>query len=161
MDVKRLAAEAVRWLCAALVLALMIGGMLKNRTSSAEFGDVRDAVAPTVQSENMQEADAQLAKRLYGLNPADYEGFYLLAPVSNMDAEELLLVKLKDVSGGEALKAAAEARLETQKNAFDGYGTNQFALLSNHASIELRGNFFLFVVSEHADAAVGAFSAAL
>ena len=161
MDTKTLLREGARWLCAALAMALILSHALKNRTSRAAFETVRDAVVPAALSDGMKEADVQLAKRMYGLNPADYEGFALYAPVSNMDAEELLIVKLADPSQGEALLAAAEKRLQTQKNTFDGYGVEQTALLNDHAATQLRGNYFLFVVSEKADAACRAFSDAL
>ncbi len=153
--------EALRWACAALILIAILGHGLKNRVSRADFDAVAAAVTPTVQSEGMQQADAQLIKRLYGVNPADYEGCLLYAPVSNMDAEELLLVKLRDLSQQAALTAAVEQRLQTQKNAFDGYGAAQFALLNDHAALEARGNYVLFVVSENEAAAKAAFADAL
>ena len=153
--------EILRWGCVALILAAIIGHGLKNRVSSADFGAVEAAVTPTVLSDGMQKADAQLVKRLYGVNPADYEGCLLYAPVSNMDAEELLLVKLRDLSQRDALTAAVEQRLQTQKNAFDGYGAAQFALLNEHAALEVRGNYVLFVVSENEAAAKSAFDGAL
>ena len=45
--------------------------------------------------------------------------------------------------------------------AFDGYGTDQYALLTGCSAIEARGNYILFVVSENEAAARAAFSAAL
>ena len=152
---------ALRWLSAALIIVLILGHTLKNRVSSAEFSAVEAAVVPTVQCDAMKKADAQLIKRLYGLNPSDYEGITLYAPVSNIDARELLLVKLRDVSQQETVVAAAQRRLQTQTNAFDGYGTDQYALLTGHSAVEARGNYILFVVSENEAAARAAFSAAL
>ena len=153
--------EILRWVCAALAVAAILGHSLQYRVSRADFDDVENAVVPTVLSDGMQKADAQLIKRLYGVNPADYEGCALYAPVSNMDAEELLLVKLREPSQKEALTAAVEQRLQTQKNAFDGYGAAQFALLNEHAATELCGNYVLFVVSENEAAARAAFRDAL
>ena len=153
--------EALRWGCALLILAAILGHGLKNRVSRADFAAVEAAVTPTVLSDGMQKADAQLVKRLYGVNPADYEGCVLYAPVSNMDAEELLLVKLWELSQRDALTAAVEQRLQTQINAFDGYGAEQFALLNDHAAVEVRGNYVLFVVSENDAAALAAFDDAL
>lgn len=153
--------EIIRWLTVALVVALIVFHSLKNRVSSADPAAVTEAVTAVISTENMQEADAQMVKRLYGINPADYESCTLYYPTTNMGADELLIVKLKDVSQQEALSAAVDARLQTQKTAFDGYGAEQFALLSDHAVIEPRGNYFLFVVSADADAARAAFQAAL
>ncbi len=152
---------ALRWLSAALVLVLILGHTLKNRVSPADFSSVEASVAPTVLCDAMKKADAQLLKRLYGLNPSDYEGCVLYAPVSNIDARELLLVKLRDVSQQAAVVAAAEQRLRTQTNAFDGYGTDQYALLTGHSAIEAHGNYVMFVVSENEAAAKAAFLAAL
>ena len=152
---------ALRWLSAALIIVVILGHALTNRVSGAAFSDVEASVAPTVLCDAMKKADAQLVKRLYGLNPADYEGLTLYAPVSNIDARELLLVKLRDVSQQEEVVAAARRRLQTQTGAFDGYGTDQYALLTVHSAIEARGNYILFVVSENEAAAKAAFLAAL
>ena len=56
---------------------------------------------------------------------------------------------------------AIEARLQTQKNTFEGYGVEQYDLLTNHAVVEVRGNYILFVVSPNAEAARKAFRGAL
>ena len=56
-----------------------------------------------------------MVKRLYGLNPSDFDGCLLYYPQTNMEAEELLLLKLRDTSQQEAVRAAVEARLETRR----------------------------------------------
>ncbi|MBR0537021.1 MAG: DUF4358 domain-containing protein, partial [Clostridia bacterium] len=54
-----------------------------------------------------------------------------------------------------------EARVETQKKGFEGYGISQYDLLTNHCVIETAGNYMLFVVNQNADVAKAAFLAAL
>ena len=78
-----------------------------------------------------------------------------------MMAEEVLIVKLKDLQQQQTVSDAIEARLQTQKNTFEGYGVEQFDMLTNHCYVELRGNFVLFVVNPNADAARKAFLGAL
>ena len=78
-----------------------------------------------------------------------------------IEGEELLIVKLSDVSQQETVRKAVEARIATQKNTFEGYGVEQFALLSNNAVVELRGNYVLFVVNAASADALRAFLAAL
>ena len=46
------------------------------------------------------------------------------------------------------VRAAMEKRLQTQKNTFEGYGVEQYDLLSNYSVVEVRGNFALFVVNK-------------
>ena len=153
--------ECFRWLSAALIILFIVLHGLKNKVSNADPAAVLSAVTAVINTENMQGADAQMVKRLYGIQPADYESCTLLYPTTNMGAEELLLVKLKDVSQQETVLAAVEKRLQTQKSAFDGYGPEQYSLLENHAVIAPRGNYVLFVVSDSADAAKTAFGNAL
>ena len=153
--------EIVRWaaVLAAIVLLIVLGA--GSRSSDAALQDVQTAVLSQLDTSNMQPADNQMFKRLYGIQPADYEGVCLYYPSSNMDAEELLIVKLRDPDQQQAVLEAVERRLQTQKNSFDGYGVEQFDLLSNHSVIEAQGNYILFVVSSQSEAAKQAFLDAL
>ena len=153
--------EIGRWVAviAGLVILLVLFG--GNSVSGADPQEVAQAVTDVIDMENMQLADNQMVKRFYGLDPADYEGCILYYPNTNMMAEEVLIVKLKDISQQQTVSDAIEARLQTQKNTFEGYGVEQFDLLTNHAVVELRGNYVLFVVSDHAEAARKAFRGAL
>ena len=59
------------------------------------------------------------------------------------------------------MKAAIEARLETQKKSFDGYGVEQYALLTESSTVDVQGNYILFVVNSDHQAADAAFKQAL
>ena len=153
--------EIARW--AAVLLALiylfsMFGG---NTASSANAEDVTAAVTETIDMTNMVRADNQMVKRLYGLDPAAFESCILYYPTTNMMAEELLIVKLSDMAQQEQVRAAAEARLATQKTTFEGYGVEQFDMLTNNSVIEVRGNYVLFVVNAACADARKAFLGAL
>ena len=153
--------ETVRWavvLLAVLYLISMFGG---NTTSNAKAEDVAAAVVETIDMTNMVLAENQMIKRLYGLDPSAFESCILYYPTTNMMAEELLIVKLSDMSQQEMVRTAIEARLETQKTTFEGYGVEQFDLLTNHSVIEIRGNYVLFVVNAACTEAGKAFLGAL
>lgn len=161
MKTKSLIYEIARWaaVAAAVVsLFIMFGG---NTASSAQPEAVAAAVTETVDMSNMTLAENQMVKRLYGLDPSSFDGCILYYPTTNMMAEELLIIKLSDMSQQETVRAAIEARLQTQKNTFEGYGVEQFDMLTNNSIIEIRGNFVLFVVNSNCDAALKAFKGAL
>ena len=161
MKLKPWMTELIRWVAVAamaLCLILTFGG---DPISSAEFADVSAAVLPEVDTANMLEAENQMVKRLYGLDPVNFEGCMLYYPRTNMDAEELLIIKLKDKSQQEKVKAALEARVQTQKTTFEGYGVEQMDLLNNYCVVDVRGNYALLVVSKTCDAAQAAFQDAL
>lgn len=129
----------------------------KNVTSDTPFETVLSAVTGSVDLSDVREGENQMVRRLYGVSPADYEECVLYYPSTNMGAEEILLVKLNPGQSADALVAAAEQRVKNQLNVFEGYGIEQVALLNDHARIEAPGNYFLFIVSAGADAAVAAF----
>lgn len=159
--IKSLFYEIIKTACFLLVFAMILSQSVKNKISTAEIDDVSKAVVAELSTDNMQQGDSQMIKRLYGISPDDYEGCVLYYPNTNMDADELLIVKLSDVSQKEALIEAAEKRIDTQKKTFDGYGVEQYALLTDNTVIEARGNYFLLVVSKTSDSAKAAFLGAL
>ena len=161
MKVKLSLYEIARWavvLVALISLVVMFGG---NTASSAKAEDVAAAVVETIDMTNMVQAENQMIKRLYGLDPASFESCILYYPTTNMMAEELLIVKLSDMSQQESVRAAIEARLATQKTTFEGYGVEQFDMLTNDSVIEIRGNYVLFVVNPACTDARKAFLGAL
>ena len=153
--------EALRWIAlvtAVVYLAVLFGG---DPISNASFSDVSAAVMETVDLENLQQAENRMVKRLYGLDPGSFEGCMLYYPTTNMDAEEVLLIKLTDTAQQETVVEAVQQRLQTQRNAFEGYGVEQFDLLTNHFVLQVQGNYVLFAVGEFSDDALTAFRGAL
>lgn len=150
-----------RWAAAALAVVLLVTMLSFDPLSDTPPEEMEQAVTSVLELSMMQKADNQMIRRLYGLNPADYEACVLYYPLTNMEAEELLLVKLKDAAQGEAVREAVETRLQTQKDSFEGYGISQFDLLTNHSVCRVSGNYVLFVVNEASDAALQAFLGAL
>lgn len=153
--------EIARWAVVLVALIFLISMFGGNTASSAKAEDVAAAVVETIDMTNMVLAENQMVKRLYGLDPASFESCILYYPTTNMMAEELLIVKLSDMGQQEAVRAAIENRLATQKNTFEGYGVEQFDMLTNRSVIEIRGNYVLFVVNTACADARKAFLGAL
>lgn len=140
----------------AALLIFMIVLQVGNRSSNASLESVSQEVLGAADQEGMQESNNRMFQKFYGLDAQDYEGVTLYSPVSNMDAQELLIVKLKDSSQAEAVTEAINSRLETQMNSFEGYGIEQYAMLEDHI-LDVQGNFILYVVNPNAQAANDAF----
>lgn len=152
---------AARWaavIAAVISLVIMFGG---NTVSNADPVEVAAAVTETIDMTNMLEGDNRMIKRFYGLDPSAFEACILYYPTTNMMAEELLIVKLSDMSQQDTVRAAIEARIATQKTTFEGYGVEQFEMLSSNAVVEVRGNFVLFVVNNASADALKAFLGAI
>ncbi len=138
--------EAVKWLSVVLALAFIVSISAQGRESATDFETMSAAVSSAASLTEVQEGDNQMVKRLYGLDPSEYEGVLLYYPTTNMGAEELLLVKLSDTSQQEAVTAAIEDRVQTQMNSFEGYAVEQYEMLQR-AVTEVRGNYILLIVA--------------
>lgn len=139
-------------LLAVFVLWDLWGGRVKD--PGAEH--VVEQVTKAAGMEGMTPAEARMVKRFYGLNPGDYESVVLYAPADNMDAKELLIVKVKDSAQREEVEDAIAQRLDTQLKSFEGYGAEQTALLEAHV-LKSKGNYVVYIVHEHAQEAGAAF----
>ena len=94
MKQKTILLELLRWLCAGLAVVFLVVSFRQEPVSSAAFEDVASAVTASIDLSALQEGSVQMVKRLYGLNPSDFDGCLLYYPQTNMEAEELLLLKL-------------------------------------------------------------------
>lgn len=153
--------EIARWVTAVAAVLSLVVMFSGNTISDADPAQVASAVTQTIDMSNMLEGDNTMIKRFYGLDPSAYEACILYYPNTNMMAEELLIVKLRDVSQQETVRLAVEKRIATQKNTFEGYGVEQFAMLSDHAVVEVRGNYVFFMVNAQSATARDAFLAAI
>jgi len=152
--------EILKWAMLLLLIGFLVLQMGQGKLSNTAFEEMSAAVTEGLDLSQMQPADNQMLKRLYGLDPSVYEGCLLYYPTTNMGAEELLLVKLSDIAQQETVETAIQSRLTAQKTSFDGYGIEQMELLE-HCVIEVRGNYVLFIVHAEADAVRQAFVDAL
>ena len=159
-DTKFIILEVAKWAVVVLMLIFFLHLTAGNGDSSASFESVSAAVTKTLDMTHMTEADNQMIKRIYGLDPAQFEGVMCCSPLTNMDAEEVLLVKLANDGQQDAVREAMEARRDTQMRTFDGYGFEQYAMLEE-SIIEVHGNYILYISSNDPKTTLKAFTDAL
>ena len=144
-----------------IFLLVFIAGLMRgDKISEAPIEDVAAAVTGSTDMTDLSPADNRTVKRLYGINANDYDGVALYVSDSNMKVEEVLVVKLKDVSQADAIESAVQSRVDTQLQSFEGYGPEQCKLLDDHV-LDIQGNYVLFVVNGEAQAADKAFQKSL
>ena len=147
-------------LVAALVAAIVFYVFLRNRESTVPASDVFKKVEQSVQTDKMEKTTDRYFKKYYGLNAADYDAVLYYAPVSNMDAEELLVIKLKNTNQADAVTDAILKRQSDKENSFEGYAPEQYALAQDYI-LDVQGNYILFVVDPKAEEIDNAFAGAL
>ena len=145
---------------AALIAAIVFFIFLKKKESIADFSYVKTIVENSINSDRMEESTGRFFKKYYGLNSEDFDGVLLYAPVSNMDAEEVLLVKCKTDEQAENLVDIIEERQQTKENTFAGYAPEQYDLCQNYI-LDQQGHYIIFIVSGDAETIDAAFKGSL
>lgn len=88
-------------------------------------------------------------RRFYQIDENDIDSYFFRKAASPMSVDEVLVVKANSSSEAGAYLEAAQAHLESQKNIFEGYGTDQMALLGE-ASVEKRGAYVWYFCGKNA-----------
>ena len=88
-------------------------------------------------------------RRFYQIDENDIDSYFFRKAASPMSVDEVLVVKANSSSEAGAYLEAAQAHLESQKNIFEGYGSDQMALLGE-ASVEKRGAYVWYFCGENA-----------
>lgn len=146
-----------------MVLALLVYIVLlvsMQGGTSTSISTMGKNIQKVIDMDGMKNSTTQDLKKFYGLNADDYKGVLLSIPDDVMGVDEMLLVRLNDVSQAGIVEKAAQERIETQKESFEGYGAEQMKLI-NAAVLESRGDYVLLVISKDADAVQRAFRKSL
>lgn len=138
-------------LVTALLVTVIAVCLTGHSQSQKPVGEVAEPVITAFLGDRVQEGTGRILKKYYGLNPEEYDGVVLYYPLTNMDAEELLIIKLADTSQAEEVRNAIENRRSTQIGIYENYAPEQLALCEQ-AVIDVVGNYILYVVHEDAAA---------
>lgn len=140
-----------------LLLAFAVLQQLRDRASSTPMANVEAAVTSSVSLDDMEKSSARMFKKFYSLAASDYESVVLYALKTNINVEELLLIKPQSTDQAAAAADACETRRQSQKDVFEGYGPEQYDLLENHYVLDVQGNYIFYMVGRDAERADRAF----
>ncbi|MFS0726048.1 DUF4358 domain-containing protein [Paenibacillus sp. 1P07SE] len=125
--------------------------------TAAEVGDrIREAA----DLGGMQPADAGKLSKTYAIEMNSIADFVLYTAVSNVEADELAIIKVKDEGETEAVMDQIRHRVETQTVKFRDYRPEAYHLIENHV-LKATGPFVFFAVSAEAVHMERAFDEAL
>ncbi len=85
----------------------------------------------------------------YQLQESDTDGYFYYKNPSTMSVDEILIIKCTSRDQAAEILTAMQSHLDSQKEIFDGYGTNQISLL-NSAFLETKGNYAFYMCGENA-----------
>lgn len=139
---KLLITEILMTVTLVVFIALCLRDSVRDDVSLTELTPV--LLQEVSDSTHMQEAGAMKLRSLYGLTENDYQEVSLYIPVSNMDAQEMLLIRCKDESQTQAVEEAMQNRIDYNRSIFESYGVEQMGIIST-AVVETRGLYCLYI----------------
>lgn len=132
-----------------IVIFVELFNILQVKNVSME--EIKQDVVQATDVSVMQEDDGTRLKKLYGINKRDVEDFILYAPKSNMEANEILILKAKTKDDLKAVQAKVNERVEKQSDSFKNYEQTQYEIISNYV-LEQKDQYLILIISKDSKA---------
>ncbi|WP_077367090.1 DUF4358 domain-containing protein [Anaerosalibacter sp. Marseille-P3206] len=134
-----------------IVFTLLTGCSSKNTTAKEpSIDEIDQNIKEAVDISNMVESDSDKLEKLYDIDIEEVEDFKLYTAKTNIEANELLLLKVKEEKDIEDIKEDIKDRIETQSSSFKDYLPDEYYLIEKNI-LKSNGNYIIFVISEEAE----------
>ncbi|MED1917678.1 DUF4358 domain-containing protein [Brevibacillus sp. DP1.3A] len=154
-----------RFLSVLLMFAIGMGmlvGCSNDDVTSGELSaaEVGERIQQTVSFQDMKQGDLEKLQKMYQIEAGKVDDFILYTASSNVKADELAVIKVKDASDSENVKEKIQQRIEAQTIKFKDYRPEEYFLIEKHV-LKTKGQFILFAVSKEVDQIESVFEEAL
>lgn len=105
---------------------------------------------------NMRVGDSAALKKLYNIDSTELDGFSLFTAPSNIKADEIAILKVKDANSISDIKDKIMKRVDKQSKSFSGYLPDEYYLIQ-HNILKVNGNYVIFAISKDAEKISSAF----
>lgn len=102
-----------------------------------------------LKSEEISEMNENIIKN-YNINPDDVEEGIMKFPMINLQADEVVIIKVKDESKVPVIEEALKSHVDFQLKAFENYVPKNYDLVKNHI-LKSQGKYILLTISEDAE----------
>lgn len=136
-----------------MLIALSVtgcGSTQKAAIKSPSVKDILEKVKQATDVSEMRDGDETKLKKLYGINKDEVEEFVLLTAPSNIKADELLIIKVKDANSINGIKEKISSRIEKQSSSFKDYLPDEYYIIQKNI-VKTKDNYVIFAVSKNVD----------
>ncbi len=131
----------------ATVLITFIALYQVLKVKDAEMDSLRKNLSQVIDDEQMDIGDSSKLRKLYYISKNEVEDFILYAPKSNMDANEVLVLKGKSEEVIQQLKVKVEGRIKKQSDSFNSYRPEEYDIISNRV-LDIKGKYLILIISK-------------
>ncbi|WP_238455604.1 DUF4358 domain-containing protein [Desulfolucanica intricata] len=121
----------------------------KAGTKNPPVKEIEEKIKQAVDISNLKAGNYVKLKQLYGISRGEIEEFVLYRAPSNIKADEILLIKVKDASSVNGVKEKILKRAEKQAASFRDYLPEEYFLIEKK-EILVKNNYILFAISKDA-----------
>lgn len=160
-----LAGQKMKYLVILSAVMILCGILIgcsskKEGAKDVPVHTIEEHIKQAASMENMEKGDMNRLKKLYHLEADEVQDFVLYTAESNVEADELAVIQVKEEHQADSVKEKIMKRIEAQKVKLKDYRPEQFYLVEKHV-LKVKGRYILFTVSKDAEQIESAFSEAL
>lgn len=133
-----------------LFIFFTMSGCAVVQTKNPSVDEIVKNIQAVTDLSTMQKGDKNNLRKIYSISNKNLEEFFLYAPKTNMEANEILILKVKNQDDIDGFKESIEKRIERQGESFKSYRPEQYELLESHI-LMVKGKYVISVVSKDAD----------
>ena len=139
-----------------MALVLVVSGIFtgcsskQQKSKELSVKEINEKIKSTVDLSGLKEGDSEKLNKLYGISQDEVEDFVLYTAASNIKADEILILKVKDEKNIDSIKGKITARVKSQDEVFKDYLPEEAYLVENNV-LKVKGNVILFVISKDAE----------
>ncbi|MBU3106827.1 DUF4358 domain-containing protein [Clostridium gasigenes] len=130
-----------------IIVVIFIGLYPIVKVRQANMDDIRNSIEKSVSLDRMDMGNEKNLKKLYYINIKDLEDFIYYAPKSNMDEDEILVLKVKDEKNMPIIKSQIQKRIDKKAESFKNYRPEKYEIIKN-AVLEDEGQYLIFIISQ-------------
>lgn len=124
----------------------------ESSTKNPSPKEIGEKISQAIDLSQMKEGDSKKLAKLYDIAEEDVEDFFLLTAPSNIKADELAIIKVKDKNKVDSVKEKVEKRVENQSTSFKDYLPEEYSLIENHV-LEVKDNYIFLSISKDSEKA--------
>lgn len=118
-----------------------------NNLSATEIGA---KIKHVTNLEEMKEGDSKKLQKLYNIKTDEVESFVLYTAPTNIKADEIAVMKVKDMKNVENIKVKLLNKIEKKSKSFKDYLPDEYFLIEKHV-LKTKDNYILLAISKDAD----------
>ncbi|WP_294403148.1 DUF4358 domain-containing protein [uncultured Clostridium sp.] len=136
---------------AAVTVTIFMGLFKVLEIKNVDISQIQEAISEMTDLSIMNEDDGTDLRKFYNINKYDLEEVIYYSPKSNMEANEILIIKPKNENDIKSIEEKINSRVEKQSDSFKNYDMEQYEILSHHV-LEEKSGYIILIISDDSKA---------